>query len=131
MKRVVEYESWTKPGRVVSQDFGKEIQEAIWQSGIPKDFFLGVSNIPDPADVELLGDLISSGTTDIQRFHEFCLRHGFPANITNECSAAMFIAYIKGACVAWIHLPEDSDIPAMLENLQRALKPYDLVIVEA
>jgi len=115
----------------VSQDFGKEIQEAIWRSGIPKDVFLGVSNIPDADDVELLGDLISSGETDIRHFHEFCLRHGFPADVSNECSAAMFIAYIKGACVAWIHLPESSDIPAMLESLRCALKPYDLLIVEA
>ncbi|WP_431286230.1 hypothetical protein [Roseateles chitinivorans] len=130
MKRVVEFEAWTKPGRVVSQDFGKEIQEEIWSSGIPRAVFLGVSNIPAAGDVVALRKLLSSGNADLRSFGEFCLLHGLPVDLSDERSASTYLAYINGACVAWIHLPEDSDIPTTLEELRRVLTPYDLVIVD-
>lgn len=108
MKRVYELEAWSVPGKLLPSEYGKDIlQNEIWQLGIPKTVFLGMSEIPDPVDCENLKLDIDSGETSYELFREFCSEHALSDDLNSEESAAKFLEYMKGRCLAWIHLPED------------------------
>jgi hypothetical protein len=128
VKRVHEYEVWSKPGRVLSQDFGKEIQADVWASGIPRDVFLGVSNIPDESDIATLTEMIESRLVEEQQFYAFCKSNNLPPRRDNQTSAAHFIEFVRGCCVGWVHIPEGPDEIELLRQVEAAVARFDLAV---
>jgi len=130
MRRIHEYEAWSKPGRMLSPDFGKEIQADVWRLGVPRDVFLGLSNIPDAIDVANLRTMLSEGSATVPEFQDFCVANGLRPLIEDEVSAAKFIEFREGCCVAWVHIPSGPEEAALLQLVKAAISKFDLIVVE-
>lgn len=132
MKVIKEFEVWYPPGEIVPQDYGKSIQINVWNEGIPKEVFLGVSNVPDNVDCQSLALSINGGELSIDDFRAFCESNGYVFDINNNLSACKFIEFSKGACIAWLHLPEDQ-VDEYLEKIKKILEKINnkLLIADA
>jgi hypothetical protein len=102
-----------------------------------KDVFLGLSAIPDSTDCENLYSTIESGELTRDSFGRFCSAHDLPDNLQSEESSARFLEYMRGRCLAWIHMPEDAEsilLPLIAKELakrgQFVIDPEGGVIVE-
>lgn len=126
MNFVTEYEAWLRPGRVVSRDHGKEIQAHVWACGIPRDVFIGTSNIPDESDVVTLARLLEKAPERLAEFNSFCEQHDIAPDIADERAACQFLEYLNGACVAWIHLPVGPDQDALLARIREVADQLEL-----
>ncbi|WP_143044522.1 hypothetical protein [Delftia lacustris] len=130
MKRVYELEAWSVPGKLLPPEYGKDIlQKEIWQQGIPKDVFLGMSAIPDPIDCRNLKLAIESGEITNERFREFCSEYAMSDDLESEESAARFLEYVNGRCLAWIHLPED-EVSALLPIIVKILAERGHIVID-
>lgn len=121
LKRIREFEAWSVPGQLLHPEYSKDdLQQELWNEGVPKDVFLGVSEIPDPIDCENLELAIQSGGLTEESFSEFCSAHALPSSMQSAESAARFLEYKRGRCLAWIHLPEDAEstlLPIIIKML--------------
>lgn len=130
MRQIRELEAWSLPGRFFETDYSKNtLQREIWGEGVPSDLFLGISNIPDKLDTENLRLAIASGEATEQAFNEFCLLHGLSVNMNSEESSAKFLEHLNGRCLAWIHLPIDTDM-AILSKLVKLLAMRGHVVID-
>ncbi|RTL44253.1 MAG: hypothetical protein EKK53_08245 [Burkholderiales bacterium] len=125
---MTEFEVWSKPGGALPAEFGKAIQGHVWGCGVAPDVFLGVSNIPDESDVCALESLIEQSPAEEQRFLSFCRSRGLTARRGDATSAARYIEFVQGCCVAWIHLPSGPDERALLRKIEAAISPFDLIV---
>ena len=115
MKHIRELEAWSIPGQLLHADYSKNIlQQELWKGGVPKDVFLGISAIPDATDCENLKSAMQAGEITEDSFNEFCLAHSFPASTQSAESSAKYLEYVRGRCLAWIHLPDDADTTLLL-----------------
>lgn len=109
MKSIREFEVWSLPGSQLDSEYGKNtLQREMWDAGVPRDVFLGVSVIPDVVDCNNLEAAIQSGEFTEKDFQEFCLKNELPYAHDSEESSARFLEYTRGRCLAWIHLPDDA-----------------------
>ena len=130
MKRVRELEAWSVPGKLLPLDYGKTVlQPELWNEGVPRDVFLGTSNIPDPAHCEDLRLSIQSGELTESEFKEFCQAQGLPMSSLSEESACRFLEYIRGTCLAWIHLPDHAN-EALLAEIVEALRVRGHIVID-
>lgn len=113
---------------MLSPDFGKEIQVDVWASGIPRDVFLGVSNIPDESDILTLTGMIESRLVEAEQFEAFCKLNNLPPLRENQTSAAHFIEFVRGCCVAWVHIPEGPEEEELLRKVEAAVARFDLTV---
>ena len=131
MKTVIEFEAWSRPGTLLPPDFGKTIQSEVWSAGIPRDVFLGVSNLPDETDVAALSQFLEEEPLAERAFYSFCRSNGLPENRDNAASAARYLELLHGCCVAWIHIPQGPDEPALLRKVREAIARFDLIVKPA
>lgn len=130
MRRVRELEVWSVPGQQLDPEYSKNIlQQELWELGIPKDVFLGVSAIPDATDCENLRVSIQAGEVTEDLFKEFCATHNLPASLLSEPSAAKFLEYVRGRCLAWIHLPVDAEL-SLLPAIVKMVKDRGHIVVD-
>lgn len=128
VKRVTEFEVWSKPGGALPADFGKALQGVVRACGIAPDVFLGVSNMPDESDVNALQQLLAQSPAEEERFVSFCQSKGFDAQRGNTISAARYVEFVQGCCVAWVHLPAGPDELALLHKIEAAIRRFDLIV---
>lgn len=121
MKHIRELEAWSVPGKLLHPEYSKDdLQQELWKEGIPEDVFLGISAIPDPTDCKNLELAIQSGELTEESFKEFCSAHTLPNSLQSEESSARFLEYMRGRCLAWIHLPDDAEstlLPMIIKML--------------
>lgn len=130
MKPVRELEVWSKPGRILPAEYSKDdLQPEMSMSGIPDGIFLGLSSIPDRIDCEILSSLIEAGDPSQLAFEKFCNENNLIADIQYEQSAALFLEYLEGRCLAWIHLSEDVS-PSVLLTITKIIQSRDHIIVD-
>lgn len=130
MIRVHELEAWSRPGQLLYTDYGKTVlQPKLWKKGIPKNVFIGTTNIPDPAHCRDLKVSIRSGELKGEDFELFCVTNGFAVSIESEESACKFLEYVRGTCLAWIHLPENDEVN-LLPKIKRLLKVHGHIVVD-
>ena len=129
MRRVRELEVWTSPGHLLPANYGKDLQYKVWEAGIPEDVFLGLSNVADGVDVKNLKISIERNETDELSFFSFCREKKLQSDINNINSANLYMEHLRGRCIAWIHLPEDSQ-HNFLDQLKKQMHAEGLVIVE-
>lgn len=130
MKPVRELEVWSKPGQILPAEYGKDdLQHEVSISGIPEGIFLGLSSIPDRIDCENLSSLIEAGDSSQLAFEKFCDENNLKADIQSERSAALFLEYLEGRCLAWIHLSEDVS-PSVLLTITKIIQARDHIIVD-
>lgn len=128
MKRVTEFEVWSKPGGELPADFGKTLQGVVRACGMAPDVFLGVSNMPYESDVTALQQLLEQSPAEEERFVSFCQSRGLAAQRGNTISAARYIEFVRGCCVAWIHLPSGPAEMALLHKIEAAISRFDLIV---
>jgi hypothetical protein len=109
MKKVQEYEAWSSPGMLLSDDYGKELAIQLHSKGIPNDVFLGLNNIPDHTDIENLRLALLDGDVTNEDFIEFCVKNNLTPEITDANSSCKFLEFSFARPLAWIHIPENSD----------------------
>jgi hypothetical protein len=129
VRRVREFEAWSSPGQVLSSECGKDLQEKIWNSGIPKDVFLGLSAIPDQTDCENLKAAFEMGELKLSDFEGFCALNALSPDVDEAESAMKFLEYSMGRPLAWIHIPED-DTDQLLSKLTDILKLFGHIVVD-
>jgi hypothetical protein len=130
MKRVRELEAWSLPGKLLHPEYSKDaLQQELWNGGIPENVFLGISAIPDPTDCRKLEQAIQSGELTEDSFMEFCSAHAFPNSMQSAESSARFLEFMRGRCLAWIHLPEDAE-SALLPMIIRMLARRGHVVID-
>jgi hypothetical protein len=116
MKRVHEFEVWSTKGKLLPVDYGKDLRDELLASGIfanhgiPDDVFIGLSNIPDKIDVHNLKMDIKEGVLTMEGFITFCHEYGLEPNIESNFSANKYLEYTYGSPIAWIHIPDGSEI---------------------
>lgn len=130
MKRVREFEVWSKPGRVLSPDYGKDIQADVWALGVPRDVFLGISSFPDQSDVDRLESLLAVGQVTSQQFERFCIENGLEGKVQDQDSAARFVEFQLGRPLAWVHIPEGDGSAALLQRVTEVVHGLDLIVVD-
>lgn len=128
MKRVTEYEVWSKPGGALPADFGQAIQGDVWACGIPRDVFLGVSNIPDASDVSRLDQLLRRSPAEASRFLAFCATNALDSARGSAHSAARYMAFVEGCCVAWVHIPRGPGADELMRKIETAIDRFDLIV---
>lgn len=130
MQPVRELEAWSMPGKLLDVDYSKDVlQPDLWKQGIPEDVFLGISAIPDATDCENLRLSIQSGELTENEFKDFCLKNNLPINLQSTESAAKFLEYMQGRCLAWIHLPVE-DASSLLVAIVKMLKNWGHIVVD-
>ncbi|WP_265257062.1 hypothetical protein [Verminephrobacter aporrectodeae] len=130
MKYVRELEAWSKPGHLLDPEYGKDIlQQKLWEKGVPKDVFLGLSEIPSIVDCENLELAIQSGRLTEDSFKKFCLSHELPDSLHSKESAAKFLEYMRGRPLAWIHLPIDAE-PTLLPMIVKIISELGHIVID-
>lgn len=131
MKRVLELEVWSSPGRLLPPEFAKEVlQVDVWNAGVPRDVFLGVSEIPDPIDSEVLKCAFVRGEASESAFVDFCKENGLTGNVDSTESAARYLEYLHGRCLAWLHLPEGPSQARLLAKIEQLMAERGYRIVD-
>lgn len=129
MKYIHELEAWSTPGKNLHPEYSKEVlQKEVWNNGVPKDFFLGISAIPDKTDCENLHASMQAGEFKEDEFIEFCVTNNLPPNFQSEEAAAKFLEYKNGRCLAWIHLPIAFEAN-LLSKITEILQSHGHIIV--
>jgi hypothetical protein len=130
MKHIRELEAWSMPGQLLHPEYSKDtLQQELWKGGIPEDVFLGISAIPDPTDCKNLELAIQSGELTEDSFKAFCSAHALPNSMQSEESAARFLEYMRGRCLAWIHLPDDAEL-TLLPMIIKMLAERGHVVID-
>jgi hypothetical protein len=130
MQYVRELEAWSLPGQLLDAEYGKKILQAkLLAKGIPQNVFLGISAIPDVIDCENLRLSIQAGELTEDSFREFCMSHDLPTNLQSEESSAKFLEFVRGRCLAWIHLPAGAD-SSLLRTIVKTLKDYGHIVID-
>jgi hypothetical protein len=130
-----EYEAWTKPGTVMSPDYGKELEkklkelDAFKKLGIPEGVFVGISNIPSDIDMLNLKNGLKSGEYQEADFIAFCHTNGLKETVESKESACKFIEYKDGREVAWLNVPAD-DEENILPRLSELIQTCNLIIID-
>jgi len=130
MKHVRELEAWSVPGKLLHPEYSKDIlQQELWKLGIPNDVFLGISAIPDATDCKNLELAIQSGELTEDSFKEFCASHALPNNRQSEESSARFLEYMRGRCLAWIHLSGNAE-RTLLPVIEKILSKHGHLVID-
>lgn len=129
MRRVHEYEAWSRPGQLLPSDYGKNLQSEFWNLGIPTDVFLGLDSIPDRTDSEGLRIAIERGEFSKQDFGKFCAGHSLPDDLNCAESACRFLEISLGRCLAWIHIP-DGEEPQLMPRISELLAVRGHIVVD-
>jgi len=131
VRNIRELEIWSQPGQLLPPEFAKEtLQIEAWNAGVPRDVFLGISEIPDPIDSENLKRAISQGKISESDFIGFCKKGGFTASADSNESAAKYLEYLNGRCLAWLHLPEDQSQNFLLAKIEALTAQWGYRIVD-
>ena len=126
---VHEFEAWSKPGKLLPLEYPKVLlQHEIWNAGIPRDVFLGISAIPEDIDCMNLKSLFVAQEATEFEFLSFCTENGLPANVDSQMSAMRFLEFKGGRALAWIHVPSDAPT-SLLENFRRLLDARGHIVV--
>ncbi|QHE86274.1 hypothetical protein [Hydrogenophaga sp. BPS33] len=107
MRRVREFEIWSKRRELLPADFGKALAVRLWALGVPEHVVLGLNFIPDETDSLNLKSMIEDGELTLEEFVIFCKENSLVQNISSVVSAGLYLEYCFGRCLAWIHFPED------------------------
>lgn len=135
MKRVHEFEVWSTRGQLLPVDYGKDLRDELLikgiftDLGIPDDVFIGLSNIPDKVDVHNLKMDIKEGVLTMEGFIAFCHEHGFEPNIESNFSANKYLEYTYGSPIAWIHIPDGSEM-RMLPLVIKIMDERGHIVIE-
>ena len=130
MQYVRELEAWSVPGQLLHPEYSKcVLQQELWDAGIPRDVFLGLSAIPDATDCENLKLSIRAGELAEDLFIEFCVAHHLPASLQSQESSAKYLEYMRGRCLAWIHLPEAAN-GSLLLTIVKMLRERGHVVID-
>lgn len=125
-----ELEAWSVPGKLLDTEYAKNVlQVELWKEGIPNDVFLGLSEIPDATDCERLRLYIQDGELTEDEFKVFCATNDLPLSQQSAESAAKFLEYMRGRCLAWIHLPDDAE-PSLLPAIVKLLGERGHIVVD-
>ena len=128
MKSIREFEVWSIPGQLLHVEYSKNtLQLELWNEGIPRDAFLGISAIPDTTDCRNLELAIEAGETTEDSFRKFCSANNLIPNLQSEESSAKFLEYLRGRCLAWIHLHEGDSV--LLARIQKMLTDRGHLII--
>lgn len=131
MRTVRELEVWSPPGKLLPPEFAKEVlQLAVWGAGVPRDVFLGISEIPDPIDSMNLRKAINQGEIDESQFKTFCGLNGLPIDVDNNESASKYLEYLNGRCLAWLHIPDGQDRIQLLTKIEELMSQRGYRIVD-
>ncbi len=115
---VVELELWSSPGTADLPLDGKAIAERCRsENDLPEHVVLGLSFVPDETDVRNVLSSFEAGESSEESFISFCAAHALPADPKSASSAAMFLAYIEGQPLAWLHLPVGQEGLSMCQRL--------------
>ncbi|WP_265284927.1 hypothetical protein [Verminephrobacter aporrectodeae] len=130
MKYVRELEAWSKPGHLLDPEYGKDVlQQKLWAKGVPRDVFIGLSEIPNERHCKILEWTIQSGDLTEDSFKEFCLSRGLPDSMQSKESAANFLEYMEGRPLAWIHLPIDAE-PTLLPMIVKIISELGHIVID-
>lgn len=104
---VYELELWSKPGKNLDQDFGKEELQEIISIDLPLDenIYIGLSYIPDETDVKILEIDIRERRVELDDFLNYCKNNRLSSDLSDPVSAALYLEYQYGRGIAWLHLP--------------------------
>ncbi|WP_265284926.1 hypothetical protein [Verminephrobacter aporrectodeae] len=105
------------------------LQQKLWEKVVPRDVFIGLSEIPSETHCEILNLNIQSGRLTEDSFKEFCLIHGLPDNLQSKESAAKFLEYMRGRPLAWIHLPIDAE-PTLLPLIVKIISELGHIVID-
>lgn len=107
MNIVYELELWSRPGKNLDQDLGKEgLKELISKDlALDESVYLGLSYIPDEIYTTILKIDIRERNVDIDDFHNYCENNNLSPDTSDPVSAALFLEYLYGRGLAWLHLP--------------------------
>lgn len=131
MRAVRELEVWSAPGRVLPSEFAKQVlQLEVWNAGVPRDVFLGISEMPDQIDSKNLRSAIDRGEIDECEFKEFCKLNGLAVSVDSIDSASKYLEYLHGRCLAWLHLPEGPDQAQLLLKIEDLMSQRGYRIVD-
>ncbi|ASF45341.1 hypothetical protein [Methylovulum psychrotolerans] len=125
---VYDYDAWSSPGNQLPDEYGEELAEDLHKLGIPKDVFLGLSNVADKIDTENLRSSIADGEITLEDFRLFCQRQGLNPDPLDIHSANKCLEYAFGRPLAWVHVPEDS-YPELLIKIIGLLEPRNIKVV--
>jgi hypothetical protein len=116
-------------------DYGKDLRDELLLDGtfasldIPDDVFIGLSNIPDEVDVHNLKMDIEEGVLTMEGFIIFCHEYGFEPNIESIFSANKYLEYIYGSPIAWVHIPDGSEM-RMLPLIIKIMNERGHIVIE-
>ncbi|WP_328190281.1 hypothetical protein [Marinobacter sp. OP 3.4] len=131
MKRVIELELWSTPGRCLDPELGKDLDaEAVREADLPRDVVLGLSFIPDQAHVEFLRVALAEREIAERDFRVFCDFRGLDPDPGLPFSAARFLEFMYGRPLAWVHLPESEEGAVYFMRLNRWARARDLCLQE-
>jgi hypothetical protein len=131
MRAVRELEVWSPPGQLLPSEFAKQVlQLEVWNAGVPRDVFLGISEMPDQIDSRNLRSAIDRGEVDESEFKEFCKLNGLAVGVDSIESASKYLEYLHGRCLAWVHLPEGPDQARLLMKIKDLMSQRGYRIVD-
>ena len=129
MRRVRELEIWSKPGRILPAEFGKDLAQELRGEGVAEDVILGLSNVPHSVDLQNLRTSMQRGELAEHDYLQFCAQRQPPVDPTSPEAACLFLELSFGRALAWLHAPEDQEaimIPDLFDRVERR----GLVVVE-
>lgn len=129
MRKVHEYEAWSQPGHLLSDNYGKEVAEYLYERGIPHDAFLGLYNVSDKTDVENMRLSMLEGEINKEDFILFCKAQGLIPDLVDMKSANKFMEYSFGRILGWVHIPDDSN-PELLINMTKLLNNININVID-
>jgi hypothetical protein len=132
MENIYELELWSRPGRNLNQDYGKELEHIInMDLSLEKNICKGLSYIPNIADVHNLKSAINACEINQEDFLEYCVNQKIHPDLLNETSAALYLEYLYGRALAWLHIPCNQMAKTHYFILVEWAKKNGFVIVEA
>lgn len=129
MRKVHEYEAWSQPGLLLTDNYGKEVAEYLYQRGIPHDAFLGLYNMSDHTDVEDMRLSMTAGEINEEDFILFCKAQGLIPDPLDIKSANKFMEYSFGRVLGWVHIPDDGS-PELLINITKLLNDRNINVID-
>jgi hypothetical protein len=131
MRLVRELEAWSSPGRLLSMDFGKDLQpEFVRDTGLPVGIFLGLTSIPDQIHVSRLAFHLEADKSLIRKFDNFCEELSFPEDTHNLDSACRFLEHWIGRPVAWLHIPDEGSFDEIYQIARAWVRSKGLIVVD-
>jgi hypothetical protein len=132
LRQVVELELWSAPGAAAIPFDGKLIaQECRQDTGLSSEVVLGLSFVPDQADLERFRWHLNNGKASLEQFEAYCIERSIPAQLSDIASVGEYLAHLEGQPLAWLHLPGEPGGMRQAQKLLQWAEVRGFVVVQA